>query len=315
MPNVLLQPRFWKKKAILIAPEATPGIDAAPTGAVNWIEARNVSFQPFDAETADRNIEQPYFGNGGKLITGKYATLSFEAALVGSATAGTAPKIAPVLLGCGFAETIDAGVSATYNLVSENIGSVTAYINIDGALHKMVGSRGNATLTLSAKGIPLIKFELQSIYIAPVSGVLPVVDKSGWPIEQPVTGATTSGIEINGVMLAYSTFETNLGNQLARIDLPGPQIEVAITDRKPTGSVIVLAPGLDVFDPFALATAGTPVDIVTTQDNRAGHKVQIDQRVRVIGAEYDQVEGMLAYKLSIEPTPVAGNDELALTYL
>jgi len=286
-----------------------------PLGNANWIEARNVTFQPLDAETAERNIEQPYFGNGGKLITGKYATLSFETALVGPGAAGTAPKIAPVLLACGFAETLTAATSAAYNLVSESIGAVTAYINIDGTLHKMVGSRGNATFTLSAKGIPLIKFELQAIYVAPVAEALPTIDKTGWPIEQPVTAATTAGIEINGTTLAYSAFESNLGNQLVRIDLPGPQVEVAITDRKPTASVTVLAPGLGVFDPFALATAGTLVDLSTTHDSRAGYKAQLEQKVRIIGVEYDRIEEMLAYKLNLEPTPLAGNDEFVLTYL
>lgn len=315
MANVITQPRFWKKKAILIKSETVVGEDAIPTGALDWIEARNVSFQPLDAETADRNIEMPYFGNGGKLITGKYATLSFECALVGPGTAGAAPKIAPVLLACAFAETVTADASVAYSLASENIGSVTAYINIDGVLHKMVGARSNASLTLSAKGIPLLKFELQSVYLAPVAGAVPAVVKDGWTIEQPVTAATTSGLVLGATTLAYSTLEFNLGNQLARIDLPGPQTEVAITDRKPTGSAIVLAPPLTEFDPFALSDAGTVLALETTQDTRAGHKVQVDAQVRVIGVEYDRIEEMLAYKLTLEPTPIAGNDELTLTYL
>ncbi|WP_418646558.1 phage tail tube protein [Thauera butanivorans] len=315
MANVVANPRFWKKKAILIKREVTVGVDAEPTGAANWIEARNVTFQPFDVETADRNIEAPYMGNGGKLITGKYSTLSFELALVGPGVPGGVPKFAPLLFAAAFAETLTEDTAAAYSLVSSNIESVTAYINIDQVTHKMVGCRCNVALTMSAKGIPLLRIEMQSIYTVPVAEAPPVVDREGWPIEQPVTAATTSGMVFGATTLAYSTFELNLGNQLARIDLPGPQVEVAITDRKPTGSVTVLAPGLGVFDPFALATAGTVVDVTTTQDSRIGHKAKVDAKVRIIGVEYDRIEEMLAYKLTLEPTPVAGNDEITLTYL
>lgn len=314
MANVLAQPRFWKKKAILIKREVTVGIDPVPDPMLNWFEARNVSFQPLDVETTDRNIEAPYMGNGGKLITGKYSTLSFEIALVGPGAAGIAPKVAPLLLAAGMAETITADVSAAYNLVSSNIGAVTAYINIDGTLHKMVGCRCNMTATLSAKGIPLLKLELQSIHTVPTNTPLPAVDRSGWQVEQPVTAATTAGMLFGATTLAYSAFEINLGNQLARIDLPGPQVEVAITDRKPTASATVLAPALSVMDPFALASAGTVIDVSTIQDNREGYKAKIDTKVRVIGVEYDQIEGMLAYKLNLEPYPVDGNDEFAITY-
>lgn len=315
MANVLAQPRFWKKKAILIKPEVTVGVDAEPTGAANWFEARNVSFQPFDAQTADRNIAAPWMGNGEKLITSKYAKLSFELALVGAGAAGTAPKVAPVLLAAALAETITAATSVAYNLVSDAIGALSAYINIDGTLHKLVGCRCNVAIMLAAAGIPLLKVELESVFTSPTAEAMPVVDRSGWPIEQPVTAATTSGISIGGTALAYSTLDVNLGNQLKRVNLPGPQTEIAIVDRAPTAAVTVLAPALGVFDPFALASAGTVLDVTTTQDARAGYKAQVDVKAKIIGVDYDRIEEMLAYKLTLEPTPVAGNDEIALTYL
>jgi hypothetical protein len=56
MPNLITTPRFWKKKAILAKLEAVVGTDSVPTGAANWIEARNLAITPFDVETAERNI-------------------------------------------------------------------------------------------------------------------------------------------------------------------------------------------------------------------------------------------------------------------
>lgn len=315
MPNLLANPRSWKKKAILIKSEATVGTDAVPTGLLNWIEARNVNLVPLDAEKVDRNIEVPYYGNGGTLIVGKYAKLSFDAALVGAGAAGTAPKIAPLLLAAGFAETVTAGTSVAYNLVSANIGAVTAYINIDGTRHKMVGARCDVSLSLSAKAIPLLKFNLESVFITPDASPLPTVDRSGWAIEEAVTAANTLAMTLSGVDLAFSQFDFSLGNQLNRINLPGPQVEVAIDDRKPTGSVTVLAPGLAVFDPFAIAEAGTVVDLSTTHGSVAGKKAKVDAKVRLVGVEYDKINQALAYKLTLEPFPVNGNDEFALTYL
>lgn len=315
MANLVTTPRFWKKKAILLKAESTVGTDSVPTGLLNWMEARNVSLTPFDVVTADRNIELPYFGVGGKLIVGLYAKLSFEAALVGQGAAGTAPKIAPALLACAMAETLVASTSAAYNLVSSAIGAATLYINIDGAQHKMVGCRGTVSMALSAKAVPLLKFEFESVYIAPTAVALPTIDSAGWTVEAPVTSGNTLPMTINAVPLAFSQFDLALGNQLERIDLPGPQVEVAIVERNPTGSVTVLAPGLAAFDPFALAAAGTTVNLTTTHGTVAGKKAKIDAKVRIIGVDYDQISEMAAYKLTIEPTPVAGNDEIALTYI
>ncbi len=313
--NLLATPRFFKKKIVLIKAETAVGTDAVPTGMANWIEARDISLTPFDAETAERNILQDHFGNSGKLIVGKYAKLSFSAALVGPGVAGSAPKIAPALLACGFAETLTVGTSAAYNLVSGAIGAVTVYINIDGTLHKLVGSRGNVSLSLPAKGIPLLKFEFESVFVTPAEAAIPALDRTGWPLEEAVTAATTLPVTIDGVALAFSQLDGNLGNQLKRFNLPGPQVEVAIVDRKPTASVTILAPALSVFNPFAYAEAGSTLSLTTTHGTVAGKKARLDAKVRVIGAEYDAIDDLLAYKLTLEPIPVAGNDELALTYL
>ena len=62
-----------------------------------------------------------------------------------------------------------------------------------------------------------------------------------------------------------------------------------------------------------MATAGTNVPITVTHGSTSGRKAKLDGKVIVSGVDYDQIEGMLAYKLTLEPTPVNGNDELALT--
>lgn len=315
MPNLLATPRFWKSKAILVKNEVTYGTDAAPTGAANWIEARNVNFQPYDAETAERNIDMPYLGSSGKVVVAKWGKLTFDVLLAGSGGAGTAPKYSPLLLACGTAETIVAATSATYNLVSSAMASATMWVNIDGVYHKLVGGRGTLSGKASAKGIPLLNFSFDCCYVTPEAAAMPAVTRTGWQIDEGVNAANTTALTLNGVGLAFSELDFAFGNQLARINLPGPQVEVAITGRSPTMGLTVLAPPLATFNPYALADAGTNVNASFTHGSVAGRKAKVDAKVIVSGVDYAEVDGMLAYKLTLDPTPVSGNDELTYTCL
>lgn len=315
MPNVIAAPRFFKNKILLAKIEATVGTDAVPDAAANWMEARNLSLTPLDAETVDRNLALPFMGNSGKISVAQWVKVSFEIAIAGSGTAGTAPKHDALLLACGMAKTVTAGTSVVYNLVSSGFGAVSMYINIDGVLHKMVGARGTVGASLIAKQIPVFKFEFDAAFIDPSAVVIPNATRTGWPIEEAVNAANTSQLAINSVSLGFSALELALNNERKRLALPGPQAGVEIVDRKPSGSATVLAPTLAVFDPFALAKAGATLPLSVTHGTAAGKKVKVDAKVVVIGSGYDEIEGMAGYKLDLEPTPAAGNDELAFTFL
>lgn len=315
MSNLIATPRLLKNKAILIKLEATYGTDPTPTGAANWIEARNATLTPYDAETADRNIELPYMGSSGKVIVGQWAKLSFDVLASGSGTAGDAPKYAPLLLACGMAETLTALTSAEYNLVSTDIDSVTCWVNIDGVYHKFQGARGECKGKMSAKGIPMLTFEFDGIYTGPTAAALPVVTRTGWQIDEGVNSINTTALTVNGTDLAFSMLDFSFGNKIARINLPGPQLEVAITDRASGLSMTVLAPPLATFNPFTLADSNASVDISVVHGTVAGRKLQLDGKVIVNGVEYADIDGMLAYKIAATPTPDSGNDELALTAL
>jgi hypothetical protein len=317
VPNLITTPRLWRNKAILAKLEGAGayGVDTTPTGAANWIEARNVSLTPMDTEKVARNIDLPYLGSSGNINVANWSKFGFDVAMAASGVAGTAPKWSPLMMGCGCAETISPGISVAYNLVSTNFSSICAYINIDGVLHKLLGGRGECKGKMSAKGTPMFSYSFDVLYIAPVTDGMPAVTRTGWVIEEGVNSVNTLPITIDGTDLAFSSFEWSFGNKIARIDLPGPQREIAITDRAPQASVIVLAPGLDVFDPFALVDAGEVLDMTATHGQTVGKKVKTDIKARIINVDYDRIDEMLAYKLTLEPTPVVGNDEVAITCL
>ena len=104
--------RFWKKKAVLFGLESIYNTDPTLIG-TDWFEARNVSLTPYESDTADRNIEMPYMGNGGKLIVTTRQKLAFDVALAGSGTRGIAPKIGKLLRTVGFAETLNVSHGGT----------------------------------------------------------------------------------------------------------------------------------------------------------------------------------------------------------
>lgn len=311
--NLLATPRFFKKKAITFILEEAYGQDPGPTGLANWIEARNVSLTPMDVETAERNIEMPYMGSSGKIMVGTWAKLAYDVALAPSGVKGTAPKWGPLLMACGFAQTVVAGTSVKYNLVSDDIASAAQYCNIAGTLHKMPGTRGSVKFSLKAKSAPMMSFSFDSLYVAPIEDDMPAVSRAGWIIEEGINSAKTGAAKIDGVDLSWSDFNFDLAAKIARINLPGPQLEVAITDRAPAGDITVLAPALSVFNPFALVESGETTTLSTTHGTVEGKKVTIDLKVRITNAAYAEVEGITAYKLSLDLPPDVGNDEIALT--
>lgn len=315
MSNLIATPRVWDKKAVVLKAEAIYGTDATPTGAANWYEARNVQLTSYDTVTAERNTIENWLGNGGKIVASKWSKLSFEIALAGSGAAGTAPKWADALLACGFAETVAAGVSVTYNLISSAIPSVTAYLEVDGVLYTFVGCRGSVRLRLNSAGIPVMAFELTSIYTAPAAGAISGIVKTGWTYEDAVNSVNTGKVTLGAADLAFSTFEVDLANQIARLNLPGPQVEVMLRDRAPTASLTVLAPALATFNPYSLADAGGTVNLTNTHGTVAGKKVKTDAKVRVVGVAETEIEGMAAYTLNLDLMPVSGNDELTVTVL
>lgn len=312
MPSPTL--RYFKKKALLVKIESTYATDPTPTGAANWIEARNLSLTPYDATVEDRAIAAPWMGNGSKLITSTRLKLAFDVALAASGTAGTAPKIAPLLRACGWAETVSAGVSVTYNLISTAFESVCFWMYIDGVRHKGKGVRGTATLKLD-RGIPYLHVELTALYVAPTDTANPSVTTTGWPTEQPVNATRTLVCKVNSVDSWYSKFEFSQNNAVQHDDLAGGYEAITIGDRAPSASLTMLAPTLATLDPFALSQATTNIPVQVVHGLGAGSQVQVDLKARITGVAYEDMSGSTGYNLALSPDSVSGDDEATITFL
>lgn len=380
--------RKFESKALFFALEAAYN-DPSPLTGADWFEARNMTITPFEADTADRNLDLPYMGNGGKLIVSTRNKVSFDVALAGSGTPGVAPKIGKLLRACGWAETytvanggtataggasditLAAGASAvddTYNgmsivitagtgsgqsrVVSDYVGATKVatvsvawvtppdatsvysirsdvvyslissafesgcyWYELDGVRHKGNGVRGTASVTLDAKGIPVLKFELTALYVAPSDETPLVADRTGWPYERPVNSANTLVCTVNSVDSFYSKFGFTQGNKVSHDDLAGGYEAINIGDRNPTAQITMLAPLLATFDPFALAGATTNVPVQVIHGITAGSKVKVDLKNKITGVSYEDINGSAGYNLILSPEAVTGNDEATLTFL
>lgn len=309
-------PRYWRNKAVLAKVETTYGTDAVPTGAANAMLASNVKLTPLDAEFVDRSYDMPYLGKAPKVAVAQKAKLSFEVELAGSGTAGTAPAWAPLLRGCGMAETIVASTSAAYNPISAAQDSLTLYLNVDGKNHKLLGARGSWSVKLDAKQIPMLSFEFTGLWTLATDTVLPTLTTTAWkaPLAVNNTNTPTASFSVHGYSSKLYSLNLNIGNQVVYRNLPGAE-DVLITDRDPGGDITIEDPTMSAKDFFTVIKAGTVGLLTVTHGTVGGAKIKIDAQVQLLNPDYDQINGVVVLKMGLEPTPLAGNDEIVITNL
>ncbi|MCB5187384.1 hypothetical protein LG200_05115 [Methylobacillus caricis] len=93
--------------SLLMKNEATYGVDAAPTAALNAVLlSGQPTFTPMEIRGADRDLIRPYFGNFEQLIGSITGQINFSVEGAGSGTAGVAPAYGPALRACGLSESL-----------------------------------------------------------------------------------------------------------------------------------------------------------------------------------------------------------------
>lgn len=92
-----------KKRLLLAKIEAIYGTDPVPTGA-NALQVTDMDASPMEAETVDRDLLRPFFGQSERLMSQINAKISFGIELAGHAggVVGKMPKIDQLLQACGF---------------------------------------------------------------------------------------------------------------------------------------------------------------------------------------------------------------------
>jgi len=192
---------FFKKKALLAKIEATYGVDAGPTGALNAIQTRNLSISPLEGDQLEFDVDTELFGAKAATMVGKHVKITGEVALAGSGDLGVAPAWGVLMLGCGHTETIVADTSVTYEPKDQDTNSLTMWVLVGRTLHKVTGARGTVKMSSRKREYPWLQFEFTGLFG-------PVVD-------QPTALGTVLSAFVKPQPFRAETVEFEVGSYLA----------------------------------------------------------------------------------------------------
>lgn len=303
------------RNALLLA-KAQPTVDTDPTATAgaNSILAGNVTIQAIEAEFADRNNIQPYFGNKGSVAISQKSTISFDVELAGALAAGTAPKYAPLIKACAFGETINAGVSVVYAPITASIPMVALTFFLDGLKFLLLNARGNVEFALSARGIPMMKYTFTGSFAIPTDTAVPSgADFSGFSAPVGVNKANSPTFTLHGVSPKTQDFNVNMNNQVVYRNLIGSE-SILITDRRPSGNVSIETESVAFKDWYTVVRLGTLASLQMVHGTVAGNIVQLDApKVQLINPQLSEADGISMQSFDLNLLPNAGNDEFTLT--
>ena len=306
-----------RKRLLLAAAEATYG--TAPTFAAgDALLVSNLDIQPLDVNLLDRELVLPFFGNREKVVGQRMGSVTFDVEIAGSGTAGTAPRWGRCLRACGFGEAVVGATSVTYTPASAAIIGLSLDFNADGNRHLLTGCRGTATLNLAVGEIPRISFEFMGIYNAVAKGtpLTPTFADQASPVV--VNSQNTTSVSAFSFSGCMESFSLALNNETPFRQLAGCSQNIPITDRAPSGELVIEAPlagaGAGEKDFFALVSAQTLGAIGWQHGQTAGNIVTFNAPTcNLDSPTYGDSDGVMMLNLPFMPVPTnAGNDEFSL---
>jgi len=302
-----------KKYLVLAKIESVQFTDAAPTKALNAILAKNMTVTPLSVQTEDRNLLRPYFGNSEKILVGEEAVVEFDVEMAGSGTAGTAPAYGPLLRGCAFSETINAGTDVTYAPVSAGFEYLTIWVYRDGVIYKMTGAAGTMSINMAAKKLPHYHFRFVGKYTPVTDGATPTdAVFTGFTTPLASIPAWTGTLTIGGFAAKVAAFSVDMANEISHALWMNAET-LAPTDRKPAGSLTVEAVTVASNDYFSHLRNAAPKAFTLTHGTTAGAKVTIAApAVTYSGLSETTYENTLAYQLPMVFNPSVGDDEITI---
>jgi len=308
-------PLLSRKRLILAKTEAVYGTDSVPTGA-EAILVRNIEITPLQADVVSRDLIRPYLGNYEQLLAQTRVEITFEVELAGSGAAGTAPAYGSLLKACGLAETVVATTSVTYAPVSSAFSSVSIYLNNDGVRHRITGARGSFSTNCQVGQIPTISFTFMGIYNEPTDVALPTPTYANQATPLIFKEGNTSAFSLLSYSGCLQSFEFDLANQMIYRELVGCTKQVNITDRQPSGTVVIEAPTVTQKNYWADATGTATGNLTFLHGTTAGNRVTITSPQTDIGSPtYTDQDGIQMLSLPFVATPTtAGNDELSVAF-
>jgi hypothetical protein len=210
--------------------------------------------------------------------------------------------------------TYSIGAGVTYKPVSDNMESVTIYVNVDGVLHKLLGARGNVEMNITAQQIPVFNFSFTGVYVAATDTAAPTTVYTAWqtPLVANVSNTPTS-VFFGQDDLVVESMTLNVNNTVNFRALIGDEY-VQITDRRSNGQLVFEATPLADLDVFTAAADNTTGIFEIIHGTAAGNRVALSGRKVDLGnPTYGDSNGIVMINCPVAYIPYAGNDEFVIT--
>lgn len=317
-------PRYERNTAVLWKMETVYGTDPVPAAATDAILLRKFSFKQ-ELKYVNNPEVRPYFGGSQDMVAAQHISGSFEVALAGSGTAGTATQWGKFLRAAAFAEAITAGVRVDYTPISTALESCTMYYYDDGVLKKSTGLRCNITsLKMEFGDVPVLGVSFVGLDSGDTAVVPPAVVLTAWKTPVPVNtdnsglltiGCTyAAGALTGGVTYPSKGLQLSLGGKLGYAEMLGGE-SVDFTDRAVTGKIMLDLTAAQEIANMVIVTAGTLQGIGLVHGTVSGNKMLVFMpKVQLKNPAKSSVNGkrVITYDLNIIPTIGTGNDELRI---
>jgi len=319
-------PRLIKNTLVTAKVQTTPGMDAVPTGAANAVLMSEGSITPLDAQAIDRSLIRGYFGGSEQLVGPASVKLTYAVELAGSGVAGTAPAWGQLLQGCAVAEgMLTTPARVEYTPVSTSLKMLTQYYYDDGALHKLLDSMGNCTLSAKVGERPMLRFEWTGldggIAVVPnATGVFtpwkkPVAMTKANVIDITLGGTYAAGALSGGTVYNSTGLELNFGNVVNFSAMLSTET-VDIADRQSTATLELELTAAQEVAMMATVKANETQALGFTIGTAAGNKVLVfAPAAQLTNPRKSELNGKRLIGFDVRLVPVNGNDEWRIVVL
>jgi hypothetical protein len=319
-------PRLIRNTLVTAKVQTTPGVDAAPTGAANAVLMSEGSITPLDAQAIDRSLIRGYFGGSEQLVGPASVKLTYAVELAGSGVAGTAPAWGQLLQGCAVAEgMLTTPARVEYTPVSTSLKMLTQYYYDDGALHKLLDSMGNCTLSAKVGERPMLRFEWTGldggIAVVPnATGVFtpwkkPVAMTKANVIDITLGGTYAAGALSGGTVYNSTGLELNFGNVVNFSAMLSTET-VDISDRQSTATLELELTAAQEVALMASVKANETQALGFTIGTAAGNKVLVfAPAIQLTNPRKSELNGKRLIGFDLRLVPVNGNDEWRIVVL
>lgn len=305
-----------RKCVILAKAETTYDTDPTPSPTVDALLAKEVDIKE-NFGVVERDVQWKFLDKLPSLLGERFSEVSFKIDVIGSGTAGTAPRIGALLKACAHSETVVSNTSVTYSPSSSSLGSATIYIYKDGRLHIMTGCRGTCKMSFSAAKNLTMEFTFQGRYIAPTVVALPGTVTYESTVKVPPV-CKSSTFSYNGkTTLVVGTLEFDAGNSVVkRVSLNDANAVAGfeIVDRKPVLSIDPESQFETSYD-FRGDALATQRQLIIVATRAAGNIVTLTvPTLNITKIEYGDRDGIQIEKIDAECAANSGDDSYSIRF-